>query len=492
MGDSSVPGELAEFRCGVEGLQADLPSVKRERSKGGFKMSHLDRTSGRHVAAEGVSSPPARTVIEVSDVEPATTVLREVAFHRAVDNLLNPHAPATDELPTTAIEACSDTHGPLVANVRFHAGVAAIDQAFNDHRPLVLSPDIIWMFLAQGFANHVNAHAETLRDQFVSHSGKLALEVQRHHFIKGSAENDWPGVIDELSVQIRRHVGETTHDLLVPTFTTTGPVERIAAQVALLDAMQSYFAYQLTSFCGIPVIALEGTDDDWRSLAARAEQLGRFGLEWWTRALRPILDEFIAAACGRANPEFWQSIYKREGGSGGPFVTGWILAFFPYLKDERTRLPTRRNECVAEAGASIEKLLAHDMNEKRRFLGVNTDMFPSGLARAPFQWMYRDESYAMEFLGGFVGVRQDGTDLSLRPEIGWAIDEPARREPLLQARGEEYRRLADEQSRLAMERARSWKRKGLCPICGTWVYIYTDEEHPGHCTNLVNVSRRQA
>jgi hypothetical protein len=27
----------------------------------------------------------------------------------------------------------------------------------------------------------------------------------------------------------------------------------------------------------------------------------------------------------------------------------------------------------------------------------------------------------MEFLGGFVGVRQDPGTLALRPEIGWAV-----------------------------------------------------------------------
>ena len=47
--------------------------------------------------------------------------------------------------------------------------------------------------------------------------------------------------------------------------------------------------------------------------------------------------------------------------------------------------------------------------------------FPSGLARAPFAWNYLRREYPMEFLGGFVGVRQDPETLRLRPEIGWAV-----------------------------------------------------------------------
>jgi hypothetical protein len=39
----------------------------------------------------------------------------------------------------------------------------------------------------------------------------------------------------------------------------------------------------------------------------------------------------------------------------------------------------------------------------------------------PFQWEYLRKQYAMEFLGGFVGIAQDATTLALRPEIGWVI-----------------------------------------------------------------------
>ena len=48
---------------------------------------------------------------------------------------------------------------------------------------------------------------------------------------------------------------------------------------------------------------------------------------------------------------------------------------------------------------------------------------PGGLSRAPFRWEYLDRTFAMEFLGGFVGVAQDEETLALRPEIGWAVRE---------------------------------------------------------------------
>src|SRR5690349_14786617 len=45
--------------------------------------------------------------------------------------------------------------------------VQIVDAAFALHYPLVLSPDDVWLCLAQGFARHVNENAEKLRERFV-------------------------------------------------------------------------------------------------------------------------------------------------------------------------------------------------------------------------------------------------------------------------------------------------------------------------------------
>jgi hypothetical protein len=62
--------------------------------------------------------------------------------------------------------------------------------------------------------------------------------------------------------------------------------------------------------CGIPEVTIEGTSDDWRRIRARIEVLETFGLDWWVSRLRPILDEFVHAADGKPDREFWQAIYK--------------------------------------------------------------------------------------------------------------------------------------------------------------------------------------
>jgi hypothetical protein len=329
---------------------------------------------------------------------------------------------AGEATATRSIEACCRYHGSLVAGVSNHPIITALFDAFTQHRPLCLSPDMIWLLVCQGVAHHVNLHAEDLRARFVRHQGKAKIVVRRDDFIKGSPENPWSEVIDAFSTRVREHIG-SSHDLFVPRFSTTGPTERIASEIVLLDAVQSYFEYVLQTLCGIPAITIEGTAEDWQDLADRAQAFAKFDLAWWLKPLEPIMQGLVATARGKVRRAFWESIYKFGSFSGGAAITGWIAAFFPYFKDEHGN-PTKKNPWLAKGGEKLNLLMSGEWDRKRFDLGgPSPGAFPSGLARAPFIWEYLDRKFDMEFLGGFVGVAQDPATLALRPEIGWAIRE---------------------------------------------------------------------
>ncbi len=322
------------------------------------------------------------------------------------------------------IEACSRHSGRLVAGVAFHPVIAALHLGFMDHRPVSLSPDMIWLMVVQGVANHINNHAETLRPRFVKHAGKVNLSVRRDDFIKGT-DNPWIEVFQEFGHKVRDHIGATTYDFFVDGFSTTGAAEKAAFEISLLDAMQSYFTYTLRTFCGIPEITLEGTPQDWRLILNRIQMLPRFDMGWWMPALQVILEQFVEASEGRSVPMFWESIYKFQMVSGGSRVSGWISAFFPYLTHAKTRHATRRNEWGSGAQQDLEGLLK-DKPTKMIWPddgAPSIDDFPIGLSSAPFMWEYWDDHFKMEFLGGFIGVQQDPKSLCLRPEIGWAVRE---------------------------------------------------------------------
>lgn len=342
----------------------------------------------------------------VTDVTPATTPLPAVSCKEAITQYLN-----------SPVEACATNKESLVANVSSHPLIAALHAAFSSHYPISLSPDIIWLTITQGLAIHINEYAETLRHQFVSHKDKLNIRVRRDGFVKGSPHNHWPGVFSEFSEAIKAHIG-SAHALIVADFTTTGLIEKAASEVVLMDAMQSYFTFEVYTLCGIPSISLEGQPDDWRRIHDRVTRFKDFGLDWWVSALLPILKQFEETAEGRIDQNFWESMYKINGpmGSGSPYISGWINALFPYLRDikfsQGFSWGFKRNEWVAVQHA-------HE--------GPSRGDFPNSPSKAPFKWIFQEEpaeiSFAMEFIGGLIGVSQCQETFTLRPEIGWAIRE---------------------------------------------------------------------
>ena len=183
-----------------------------------------------------------------------------------------PVAKDTQELVTTKIkvkpESCCKLHAdinPVKSMFPLNSFVEAVHTAYDKHYPLVLSPDIIWQCVAQGFAIHVNKNAEKLRHMFVAHEDKKQLVIRVDDFIKGSPDNDWEQALGTFSDEIRKNVGDEIHGLLTPDFSTTGPVEKAASQVVLMNTFKEYFDFMCCTRCGIPSITLEGTVEDWKN-----------------------------------------------------------------------------------------------------------------------------------------------------------------------------------------------------------------------------------
>lgn len=280
--------------------------------------------------------------------------------------------------------------------------VAALNTAYDQHLPLVLSPDVLWLTLAQGLSLHINNNAEELRHQFVNFEGKQYIEIIENSFIKGSPDNNWEHAFGQFSDKIAEFIGKK-RDLIVGDYSTSTPVTRAAGEIVLMEAMSKYFDYGMRTCCGIPEITLLGTVEDWKAIKGRVQAMAELNLGWWTSKVEPIVDEFISAAQGNAKKDFWQKIYKVGGGSGGPYLAGWMTNLFPYLRDRQGSY-TRQNEFNALA-------------EMCR--GLTTDEFPNGLAKASFTWLYYDDKFNMELGAGFTGYKVENN--AVVPNIGWTV-----------------------------------------------------------------------
>ncbi|MBO7070771.1 MAG: DUF4419 domain-containing protein, partial [Bacteroidales bacterium] len=73
--------------------------------------------------------------------------------------------------------------------------------AYADHRPIVLTPDAVWLVICQGFSHYVNENPEQFRDRFVDHQGKVSLMVQSSTDLS-SQDADWETLLDGFCKQI--------------------------------------------------------------------------------------------------------------------------------------------------------------------------------------------------------------------------------------------------------------------------------------------------
>ncbi len=282
-----------------------------------------------------------------------------------------------------------------------------IIDAYANHHPIKLSPDMIWLLISQGFGRYVNAHAEKMRPLFVSHSGKEDLVVlAQSDLLSGKA--DWEKLMNDFSSQIEKNTKTDIAKNITADFSTTTLAERIASQTTLMESVKSYFDYTVIYIkCGIPNITIEGTPADWQRVIDKTKNLQSYKIGKWTNELEPILNEFLKASNGKPRQEFWQNIVKKkkidELNRGGCSLTkptmidGWILKFFPD-KD----------------GNTLDSISA-------------SQSMPDEYVCTGFKYMVLSPNGSvlketnMEIFAGFIGARVDTLTKSLTPKIGWQV-----------------------------------------------------------------------
>lgn len=353
----------------------------------------------------------------VHDVVAVTNSMSTWKTHEGINALLL----QSEGAGCQPILSCSGYNSNTVRQITNHALIEAVHIAFAEHRPLALSPDMLWITIMQGIAQHVHNNPERLRKRLVSHEGKAVVALAVSGFDPDSPESDWQSLVDSLGASLKDKIGET-YDQLMTDFSTTGPLERTVCAITILDAYEAYFEYVVTCVCGIPSITLEGSVSDWRNLREKIEILAHFEMDWWLSSLRPILDQFVRAADGDIDLEYWQNIYKLKKAYGWDRINGWIARLIPYIRHYQTGSFTVANPLLDEPFV-IEPDEDPETNSGFFFSvpGLISTSLPSGLSLVPFKFEEGSRSKNMQLVGGFVGVEQVGEDQKIRPKLGWAV-----------------------------------------------------------------------
>ncbi len=241
--------------------------------------------------------------------------------------------------------SCTDVDVRLLRQTGVHPLAAAVYRSFVEHRPLVLTPDAIWLTIAQGFAQHVITNSESLREKLVSHSGKLEL-VSPVTSLR--TVDDWTRGISGLREAVRAKTKDGIADLMRCDFTTSTAVTQVASDIVLLETFKNYFDYDMVMICGIPEVTMLGTVEDWRKIETRVAALAAYDLAWWTDLLLPVCRELRRTVEGQPDLDFWQCICMPQELCGGRYINGWIVRFFPYLSKGGGRAPIHQGNFVAE------------------------------------------------------------------------------------------------------------------------------------------------
>jgi hypothetical protein len=355
--------------------------------------------NGITFSVEELSKPKKllQTVSPIDIWERLILSATDIPLHR-VKNLSTPVGTEEKDMEAPFNIVARSKAPECMADFGEHSFFNGMYQAYADHRPFILSPDMIWLLISQGFAQHVNASPEKMRDYFVEHSGKLSLVVTTQKVTLDDPESPWEEVFPEFTRQIAKHTKGDLIELLSADFSTTTPVEKIASEITIMETMKPYFEFIVIYIvCGIPEITLTGTPDDWRKILDKTRQLSKYDLNWWTKELEPLLEEFVKASEGKIDKKFWRNMFKYHSQEkyGAPkIIDGWIVKFFPYDKDGK-----RNNLKSLEGGGNL----------------------PEEIVKVDLKYIIEDKTIPLELWAGFTGLEQNSENFALKPVIGWMI-----------------------------------------------------------------------
>ena len=253
--------------------------------------------------------------------------------------------------------------------------------AYFNHSPIKLNPNIIWQLILNNFSEKVNNNSdnESFRQKFVNFLGKKELICVR----AGSFKDVYiyqDDIIKDFCEQISENIGKELIDILTPNFSTSNENSIIAGKVSIMCAFNNFFDYNLMAFtCGIPYILLEGSLNDWENILNKLKFLSKY--DFYTNNMEKDIIEIINTKKGKINLEFWSKIImetkikekrmrkclfeKNPEEVENIYITGWILHFYNEYRIKERGISDLIPEIV-EVPINITEIDALDNNNKKK------------------------------------------------------------------------------------------------------------------------------
>jgi hypothetical protein len=237
--------------------------------------------------------------------------------------------------------------------------------AYFDHCPIKVSPNVIWQLILNLFSKYVNDFPKELRNTFVNFEGTKNLECIRIGTFTDvyKYEDD---LIEEFCNKISENIGNELTDILTPNFTTSTKETIIAGKVSIMSTFKKYFHYGIGMVrCGIPYILLEGNLEDWKKILEKLKSLSKCG--FYTDPIEKDIIEIINTKEGKINLDFWRKIIMETKETitevkdcmdvevERDLITGWILDFYNKTKVKKDDI-NKLNKEVISAPVTVKEI----------------------------------------------------------------------------------------------------------------------------------------
>lgn len=354
---------------------------------------------------------PKGVLFQLDDVELADTLLKVFNAKKVFENKIGKKILF---LPT-------EHENLMLVSCPNNGLIQTVQECYANHRPLILTPDAIWLTICQGVSIHINENFKALENTLFG-KNKPNQIIIRNDSLEYS-EKQWKKLIESFSSETKKYTKDDFYSFFVPKFSTTSPVNTTAYQITMLEGYKKAFEYVGETGCGIPSILIAGETKDWQSIYKKLDMLNKIGLTNWADNLKPIIQEFINASENKINKVFWKDIYKDASEYNEYYISGWVIKLFPYIKkiDHNGEYDTIRDEMKCE-----EKIYSNPFLDGDNYLlsTLSTDNFPSGISKISVLWQnyLKDYSKKIEVHSGFLAMKQY-PDKSLEPFISYVICE---------------------------------------------------------------------
>jgi len=302
--------------------------------------------------------------------------------------------------------AYSDSENPFIKGYSESSSfIDLVALAYAKHYAMEIYPDDIWLIILDGFRLHVKNNRESLKDRFVAPGADTAITVVNNALTQESSHEEWAHTLTDMFDSLQAKMPHETGEPLKVKFSTTSPIDHNISRTMTMAVASEYYSFSVYTLCGIPKIRVNGKKEDWLLLKDSFDKLAtQLDMPWWSKALDPVLDEFINIFDGKIDLDHWKKIYKffEPEGCGGSYFNGWISRFFPYTK---------------ETDLDSEKYV-----KRTNWEGLlDFENVPKGITFIDIKWNYLGKKIPMKLYTGFIGTQVDTTKNTIKSARGYAL-----------------------------------------------------------------------